>query len=287
MLTAEGFFQGKPFYLDCSQMIFYELYLMTKCIFPFRVLLLLGFAAWVNIAQAALLSGTFSNGNGSTAYDLTALGELDWAYWSSTADPFSGVASNSKSGGDLIGNLTAHNGTTIRGTTSDRTVTDVSFSDGVAPVSGSVSNIRGVFNGSVNTVGAGISVAVDLPDADTLYNITVWVSGQGIGELYEGLMTASLTSGGATPYTDTSLDSTSKPKTDGYYNFTVSSDVDDDIFNMTYELASGSGTYNYFSHTIISSVAVSTIPEPASIVYVLLGTGLVGLGLYRKPFRTI
>ncbi|MDF3129357.1 PEP-CTERM sorting domain-containing protein [Kiritimatiellaeota bacterium B1221] len=260
---------------------------MTKCLYPFYGLIVCGLT-WMNFAQAALLSGSFSNGDGSTVYDLTALGELDWAYWSSTADPFSGVATNSKSGGTLIGNLTLHNGTTMRGTTADRTVTDVSFSDGASSLSGSVSNIQGVFNNSVNTTGAGISVAVDLPDAATVYHITVWVSGQGIGSAsseFEGLMTASLNSGGAAAYTDTSLVAGSKPKADGYYNFTVSSDVDDDIFNMTYALSDGSGSDNYFSHTIISSVAVSTIPEPASILYFLMGTGLVGFGFFRKPFR--
>ncbi|MDF3129359.1 hypothetical protein P0Y35_09140 [Kiritimatiellaeota bacterium B1221] len=237
--------------------------------------------------HAALLTGSFTPGSGAS-YDLTAAGGLDWAYWSSTStNSFSGTPSNAKSGGTLIGNLTAAGGSYLRGSNSStKPVTDFSYSDGSSPASGSVTNISGVFNNNLGSLGTGAEVVITLPDAGTLYEVKVWVSGYAIGGGFNrtGLMTAALTSGGAAAFTDSSLNSDeATPKEDGFYTFSASSDVNGDTLTLNYVLANGAGANSSGNaHTILSAATVAVIPEAASAYYLLMAMGLVLVVLRKR-----
>jgi hypothetical protein len=222
--------------------------------------------------QAAFIDGSFSAVPDSD-YDLTALGSLDWAYWNTTASPATGLPTNRKSGGTLIGDIVPAGGGNVRGSTSGtRPVYDFSFADGALPATGTVSNVIGLFNTQLNTVDAGVSLDILVPAVQN-YVVSLWVAAyDGVGEF-----TASLP--GAADFVDTSLSGDGvAPKESGIYRLTVKPDAANDILNLTLLLDSGTGGN---ANVLISGVALAAvIPEPASLT--LLGVGILGLLVARR-----
>lgn len=226
-------------------------------------------------ANAAVISGVFTP-TGDADFDLTALGTSDWAIWDTSSDPASGVPTNEKSGGTLIGSMSAIGGGNLRGSTSTtRPPYDFTFTDGISPPVGSVDNVNSLFNTDLGTVDVGVGLDVTLPTTNT-HTVTVWVSGfEGEGEL-----TASLP--GATSYVDSStVFDGDNPKDAGYYTLSVTPDSANDVLNLSHILDVSDGGN---AHVMISAVSVSEIaspvPEPSTLLLALLGVG--GLLMQRR-----
>lgn len=232
--------------------------------------------------SAAVITGTFTAVSDSD-FDLTAMGTDDWAYWNTTSDPATGgPKTNEKAGGTLISNMSPVGGGNVRGSgSSTRPVYDFIFSDGTSPVNGTVDNAIGLFNTQLNTVGAGVSLDVDLPTT-TESTIYVWAGA------YDGtgLFTASLP--GAIDFTDTTLTGDGvTPKESGLYTLLVTPDNPNDTLNLSFVLGQSTGGN---ANMLISGVAVSVapaVPEPST--FALAALGLFGLGWFgwRRQRRNV
>ncbi|GHB96307.1 PEP-CTERM sorting domain-containing protein [Cerasicoccus arenae] len=211
-------------------------------------------------ANAATLMGSFSAIDGTTVYDLTTAGDLDWAYWNTSSNPTTGVPANSMLSATLIATPVAIGGGSLRGSNSDTTA-DFSYTNGTSPESGTTNNVSGIFNTLLNTVGAGVSLDITLPNAGTAYLITIWGSQYNTetGGTSAGLFTASLS--GASDYTNDEFSApVSTFKQSGIYQLTAVADNDNDVLNIAYiqQTLVGANT-----HVLLDAAAIS-IPEPAT-----------------------
>lgn len=127
----------------------------------------------VSAGHAASLTGTVAAVEDGTAYDLTALGTADWAYWSTADNPAGGVPTNEKSGSDMLAALYPVEGSAVRGTASGSTEADFTFSDGTTVESGTVEGPLGLFNTKLRETGYGVGVYVTLPTTGE-YTVYVW-----------------------------------------------------------------------------------------------------------------
>lgn len=248
--------------------------LLPQCTLATLILASVGIAS--SSAQAATLIGSFENGDGGV-YDLTAAGNLDWAYWNTTNNPFSGTT-NSKLGGSVIADPAAAGGGALRGSSSE-TAMNVTYTDGTTVSAGTSNEISGLFNTQLATPGAGLSIDITLPQAGETYYITVWGSEYGTEEVSSpGIFTASLA--GATDYTYSAFSGDIyTPKPVGVYNIAATADNDNDVLNITYVLPpSAPGTGN--AHVLFDAIAVSSIPEPSA--YAAIFGAIVVLGVWRR-----
>lgn len=243
------------------------------------VILLIGASlVGLSTSHGAILTGSFLDSD-NNRYDLTSMGDLDWAYWDTTSTNFTGFT-NRKSGGTAIANPAAVGGGNLRGSSTD-TALDVGFTNGTSPISGNPNNLSGLFNSQLSTAGAGVSINITLPEAGKTYYITVWGSEYGT-EDDPGIFTASLT--GASDYTYSAFTGgISTPKDVGLYNIAATPDNNNDVLSISYVLPpSIVGPGN--SHVLFDAVAVSAIPEPATYA-LLLGTAVLTGLLYHRRRR--
>lgn len=244
-----------------------------------HIILIASLSMAAQLATAASI--TFNNGSSVTGqtFDLTALGTSDWAYWNSsiTTATSSIAATNEMSGGSGIGSITGAGTTTdVRGTTSGSSVVDAdfSFTNGTSTGSGTASNVKGVFNSDLNTVGAGVELGFTLAEAGQAYTINVWTSGYATER---ATITGSIA--GATAYDSGLIGGTADsgdyggglPKESYRYTFTVIADSDDDVFS--FNIITG-GVQGSNSHAIITAATIA-VPEPSA--YALLA-GCLALG---------
>lgn len=272
-----------------------------KITFSIRILsisiLLIAFGIFS--VNAALLTGSMTPIPGSTTYDLTALGELDWAYWNSNSNTTSSSASptNRKSGGSLISNASPYSfGTLVRSSSSTNTTSDFSYSlDGSSPASGTASNVSGVFNATLGPELSGpqpgVTFTIALPMAGTTYGIQIWGAqyytqdavdsgvtsedSDGLG----GIFTASLS--GATSFTNNAFVAGNE-KPSALYQISATPDNNGDLLTLTYVLNADAISGN--AHVIFNGAAISAaavIPEPS--VFIMLG----GFGLLLLISRLI
>lgn len=259
-----------------------------------RSALVLAVTAFISVsAHAATLTGSFEIIDGSTTYDLTDLGELDWAYWNKTANPTTGSPSNSLNGGTLISDISPLHGGSLRGTSSVSTSADFSFANGTSPTSGTINNIFGIFNDQLGSEAdgtePGLTFTVLLPNAGTTYEVLVWGSEyytidvddddpSGDTDGAGGIFSASLS--GATTYVESSLtDANVPPKQTAIYSLLATADNDNDPLTISYELPSDAFSGN--AHVLIDAVAVSVIPEPETVAVIFGLSGLL-LALSRR-----
>lgn len=222
-------------------------------------------------AHAASVTGSASVvASADPAFNLTALGNVDWAYWETTASSTSGDATNEKAGASVVGSLSAINGTGLRGSTAN-TKADFTFTDGTSPVSTTVNNVSGVFNQTLNIEDVGLSLDLTLPTAKT-YTVYLWLSiYDGTGTLTATLPTASLTD-------DTNLSAALGTEKFTYlYTLEVTADNPGEVLNLDLVLGVN-GTDGNLSHVLIDGVAVS-IPTPASLP---AGLGLLVLACMKR-----
>jgi hypothetical protein len=254
----------------------------TKCIISsLGLAALLASPAVFSPVNAAVISGVVSaDFSGNTTYDLTSLGTLDWAYWNLAANPTTGVPTNSKNGATLIGSATAVGGGNVRGsTTTTGSVPEsyFTFSDGTTTASATTGVMStGIFNTQLATLGAGVSLMVDLPTVQT-YTVYIWASAF---SLSSSTFTASLN--GATSFVSSALvDNTSSSSKDTYLiTLTVTPDNPGDDLVIT---AIAGNSLGASSHVLISGIAVSAtaIPEPGTAGF-LAGIAALGVGAIAR-----
>lgn len=246
----------------------------------FRAAALFAGLAFVSQAGAATITGVVSPEFPSDAtYNLTALGGLDWVYWTQEGSPAANNPTNSKSGAALIGAATAVGGGDVRGSTNTSSVPEnyFTFSDGTSPASGTAVQTTGIFNTQLQTSGAGVSVAIDLPTVQS-YTVYVWASAF---SLSSSTFTASLS--GASSFVSTAImDSTGTSSKDTYLiTLTVTPDNPGDDLTITAVAGTSTGVS---SHILISGIAVSlaTIPEPGAAGVLAGGAALAVAAFYRR-----
>ncbi|MGE9291605.1 MAG: hypothetical protein ACQKBT_11475 [Puniceicoccales bacterium] len=239
-------------------------------------------------SPAATLIGTYEAIDGSTSYDLSTLGNLDWAYWNETGSSETGVATNSALGGTLISDISAYNGGSLRGTTSNRTTADFTYSNGTSPTSGSVYNSYGIFNNQLGSQGdgtePGLALSILLPTAGITYEINIWGSEYYTSDSQDpaddtnnngGIFTASL-NGAADYVTDDFYGKNDKGSV--VYTLFATADTDGDTVEITYVLPSDA--YNSNAHVLFTAAAIA-VPEPSSYAVFLGFSGLL-LTLLRR-----
>ena len=239
--------------------------------------------AVVPSANAATVSGVVSaDFTANTTFNLTNMGTLDWAYWNLAANPASGAPTNSKNGATLIGSATAVGGGGVRGsmtTTGAVPESYFTFTDGASPGSGTSVMSTGIFNTQLATVGAGVSILVDLPTVQT-YTIYIWASAFALNT---STFTAALS--GTTSFVSTVLLDSSGTATKETYLITLTVTPDtagDDL--MLSAVAGSSGDAS--SHILISGIAVSpfAIPEPGA-TGAMAGVAALAAGMLARRRR--
>jgi hypothetical protein len=214
--------------------------------------------------SAAQIAGTFSAqiSNSAVAYDLTALGTSDWAYWNK-ADLLTVATlapTNEKAGASLISAVSPVGGIAVRGTNSaTKPPVDFSFTDGTSPTSGTQTDPTAVFNSTLGTASIGTSFSVTLPTVST-YRILIWAGGfASTGATAKTRLSATL---GAASYSspgETIIPGTPKPTF--LYTLTVTSDTANQVVTISHILAELSGTTTN-AHALIAASAVSLDTAP-------------------------
>lgn len=216
-------------------------------------------------SQGALISISSTASVDSPDYNLTTVyGPSDWRYWTANTTPAPGTPTNEKLGPSLIGDMSTFGGGNLRGSTSDNVPPhDFVFSDGISPVAGTASDVIGLLNTQLNTVGAGVQLDVVSPTADP-YLIHLW----GVAFATDvGTLTASV---GAATATDTTLTANGN-RVGRLYTIFVDPDSVGQIVNLRLALTDDGAGAN--SNVSIAAVAVNAVPEPTTfLIWSILGT---------------
>lgn len=223
-------------------------------------------------AQAAVISIT-SEDVGNVSFDLsTTYGTTDWAYWAQTAAVTAPAApTNEKFNPNFISSITAVAGTGVRGSSAAaKPQYDFAFTDGTSTVSGSVSDIIGLFNQSLGSGGndTGVQLNVTAPSADP-FVIYVW----GTSFQSTGNLTATI---GAATDTDSTMVHGAVRTPGKLYTIAVTPDSAGQNVNVQM-IHNGSTDAN--SNASISAVAV-VVPEPSTLAIVAVGSLALAL---RRP----
>lgn len=250
----------------------------------FLLTLLSAFWLGSGAASAATILGSsvpVTEGGTGDDFNLTTLGTSDWTVWNSTSiGTDAATPTNSMSGGVLISDLSAIGGGAVRGTGSgNNTAADFMFTNGTPVASATIGNAVGAFNTGLDVLGSGISFTLTLPTTSS-YTILIWGAGF---EVTQGTLTASLS--GATNFVDTLLTAGSgAPKSTRLYTLTATPDSPGDV--ITIQLAMTGQTAGLNSHVLISGAAMSVVPEPATLLLLILGIPALALSrAFRNPNR--
>jgi len=197
--------------------------------------------------MTAGIIGSFTTGGAAQTWNLTEMGQADWAYWDTGFSPAPGAPTNKKNGGAMIGSMAATaDGEAVRGSTVSFTTADFTFTDGTSISSGAADNLSGLFNSTLAN-GKGLSLGIDLPTTD-MYRLYIWTSAYNC----TGQMTISLN--GVTDYVHAKANINSKPS--WLYMVDVKAhNAGDDVTIQYLTTASVGGS----PHAIISAVAVSAV----------------------------
>lgn len=212
--------------------------------------------------HAAEIVGTVEEASVEAPFELTALGELDWAYWNTSANPApSGDPTNRKTGGSMIGAISAVGGTGIRGAGSAATGT-YDFTDGTSPASGSGITLTGLLNQSLGSANTGVELTMTLPTAGT-YEILVWTPNysNSVSATFE--LTATI--GGET-YLSPLVGGGNPPLTH-IHTLTVTADSPDQVLTLSNVIRTVGTDGN--GHARISAVAVSAGVPPTPDTFTL------------------
>lgn len=246
------------------------------------IMMMVAMALSGGIAMGSVITGSSVEVSG--AQDLTASGNVDWAYWDNSANPIGteATAANSMSGGSGIGTITGFDSndatTTVRGVNNGDA--SFSFTDGTTTTSATGLYTYGVCTETLNALNYGVSLDFTLAEAGTEYTINVWTFGAAANSA-----TITATLNGYDDYTATELSyaDTQGTKDATLFTFTVTAAEDNDVFNFGIELASDNTDADYDLVAIsAASLSTSVIPEPATIG--MLGLGSLGLLIIRRRF---
>lgn len=248
------------------------------------LLVLTSVALSAQFTSAASITFVGRTDNATAVYDLTSIGDVDWAYWNSSASPASGTASNDMSGGFGIGTISGTGGeTAVRGTSSTGGIqADFTYSNGSGTASGTAFNPNGLFNTNISAGGYGVELDFTLAEAGQQYEISVWTAGFAT---QFATVVGSMT--GATSYSSGSVGGTGgsgyygdfgNPKEQYLYTFRVIADNANDVFNFSIATA---GTTGSSRHVLINAASIAAVPEPGSYA-LLAGFCMLGFVMLRR-----
>ena len=237
----------------------------------------LAFGLMASPSRADLIGSVAAIPGANSTNNLTTLGTVDWAFYDTTANPANGLPTNDKNGGTAIGTVIALGGGNVRGSVSSLIEPDFSYTDGTSPASGTGDNPGGLFNTQLDTLGAGVQLAIDLPTTDT-YTIYIWTA----AFFARGAFTASLP--GFSDYTSLATDDGVGPSPKPTYLYTLTAQPanpgDDLTISLVTETDRGSS-----AHVLIGAVAVSVVPEPGTAALFFAGLSLLGLARKRLQLQ--
>ncbi len=220
-------------------------------------------------SRADIIGSVIAVPAANTSYNLTTLGTLDWAFYDTTANPANGLPTNDKLGGNYIGTVITLGGGSLRGSASSTTEPDFTYTDGTSPASGTGENPGGLFNTQLDTLGAGVRLAIDLPTTDQ-YTIYLWTA----AFFARGTFTASLA--GFTDYVSLATDDASGPAPKQTYMYTLTAQAlnagDDLTISLVTQADNGSS-----AHVLLVGAAVGIVPEPGTMTMFFTGLGLLGV----------
>lgn len=231
-------------------------------------------------AQAAIVTGSISFVEDDTLFDITTLGSEDWSYWTTSDNPASGTATNSKLDGTIISDLFNVGGTSVRGTGSGSTSADFTFTDGTSLESGTVTDLSGLFNSSLNNVGLGIGLEFTLPTTD-IYTIAIWAAGYRVDE---ATLTASFEDGTKWENAELITGATTSPKDTYMYSITAQADTAGDILGIDLILTDSGGASANLTLTG-AATSLAAVPEPSTTAVFILSSAL-GFAFIRRRRKT-
>jgi hypothetical protein len=180
-------------------------------------------------ASGGSLSGTPTTVTSATAFNLTTQGTTDWAAWG-----FNGTDRDS-SGGSKIGTLSVYGSGALNSFTSS--FLGMTWTNGT-PDASETNETKGYYNNA----GVGDGFTFTVPASTTVQHVTVYVGGWSTG----GTLTATLSDGSASAYTDSSMSSGSNSYY-GYYTLTYNAASANQTLTVVWKQASGTGNVTVYS----------------------------------------
>ena len=240
--------------------------------------------ASVSASHAASVLGSVSaapNSTTATAQTLPSGTDTDWGYYQQTGTPSPTVtyfdAANSSNTGGRSFTVTAVNGGTLRGPGTPDTSSPFSyfdFANGTSPGTGDNVQPTGIFNSVLGTTGVNSSAGVQL----SLTGFT----GQSVIQLWTfafqstGLLEVFINGSDTVEFSQSISGAVPQGGKDASLvtlDFTPDSALD--TVEIRYRLTSTLDATN--GHVGFQAVAISPIPEPASLALLALTGGLFGL----------
>ncbi|MGE9266793.1 MAG: hypothetical protein ACQKBY_01750 [Verrucomicrobiales bacterium] len=211
----------------------------------------------------------------NSTFNIDDYGALDWAIWKNSGGTGAALATPThfKAGANLISDLSVVGGGGFQGSINSVSNWDFIFTgSGGSPVSGTSTNVNGVFNDQLQTQGAGLGLNITLPTTDT-YKISLFAAAYGV-DGPGGLLTADLdglvdTSGGV-------QGDFIAPK--DMYLFTIIAQADTAGQVLNIEFINNDPTSGGNAHVLINAAAIQIVPEPGSLSLL----GLAALPLLRR-----
>lgn len=231
-------------------------------------------------ADAATLSlESFSrvSATGGAPINLTAVGDVDWAYWNNTGTGLTTpmAPSNEKVGGTIIGNIRTDDGTgNLRGSTS-AVASTYSWTDGATTASGTGQSLALTFNNLIGSSNLNKGIGIDLPGSTTAdrYAFLYFGNFSSTGRL-------TLTLPGATTITFNTPAYAGAPKANDIFVVKYRPDNVADQLSANYIMTATTDGTN--GHVGAQAVAISSTPEPGTIGFLAVAGGLLALRRRRQ-----
>ena len=180
-------------------------------------------------AASGSLSGVEKTVSSPQAFNLTTLGTTDWAAWG-----YNGF-DHAASGGSKISNVSVYGGGSLNPFTSS--YLSFTWTNGTPDVS-----VTNETKGYYNAGGAGDGFSFTVPASTTAQTLIVYVGGW----TTSGALTATLSDGSASAYTDTSLSNLGNSYY-GYYTLTFKAASANQSLKLVWKKTAGTGNVTIYA----------------------------------------
>jgi len=235
------------------------------------VVALLIVAAMSTFASAAVLSlDDITRVNTTSQANLT-YGNADWAYWAPTTETgqTAPVApTNRKLGGSIISSISNVGGTTLRGSATETTVEQYTYTDGISPTSAINASLTGwIFNSDQGSAAVGKGFSLTLTGDPAKPSIAKLYFG---GSSATGKLT--LTLNGATAVVNDKQDFSRSEL--AIYTVRYQPDIASDVLTVQFTMPITDVIAN--GHLAAQAVTVAVVPEPG--MHWVTAVGMIFLG---------
>lgn len=236
-------------------------------------------------AHAATVTGSYTaapNATPETSYLLPSGTDTDWGYFNQAGSPTVAVtsynANNTSSTGPRTFTASVLNGGNVRGPADivkGAPFSYFDFTNGDPTISGTDIRPSGIFNSVLGASGvtAGAGIQTTLTGFTTQSLISVWVYNFSAKGTFDVFINGTLS------YTETVAIPTANP-TDGkagyLFSLNFTPDSASDSVNIQYRMTDRLETDGN-AHVGLQAIAISPIPEPASLALLALGASSFGL----------